>query len=194
MQDITLIEQFILSKCGGVSNAKTDEACHDPVPDGSGNHTNKDVTWGTFAGLASQLGYVATPALFYQMPPDIWGKILRNGFFGPIGGEVMKTQVIAFIVSEFAWGSGDGPAVRKAKQVLAGMAVYGPFNIYDGRPYPGFIAACDKADPVKFINAFHAAKLAFYKLLPTDKDNDKGWAARAEALRELLLKHIGAPI
>jgi hypothetical protein len=52
---------------GGLSKAKTDTASKNPVPDGSGYHTNKGITWSTFKAMAQTIDYTATPTLFYQM-------------------------------------------------------------------------------------------------------------------------------
>ena len=45
MADYRLIIPFIKSKEGGLSKETSDTASADKVPDGSGYHTNKGITW-----------------------------------------------------------------------------------------------------------------------------------------------------
>jgi lysozyme family protein len=80
---------------GGLSKDPKDKASAFPVPDGSGHHTNKGVTWATFTGLASEVGYKATPQLFYNMPDNIWLAIYKIGYWNPVQGDKINSQGIA---------------------------------------------------------------------------------------------------
>jgi hypothetical protein len=71
MADFTRIIPIIKQWEGGKSKAKTDRASAFPVPDGSGYHTNKGVTWETFLGSAKKVGYSPTIENFYKMPDSI---------------------------------------------------------------------------------------------------------------------------
>lgn len=109
----TKIITFIKSKEGGLSSATTDTASGNPSNCGNGSngkpyHTNKGVTWGTFKGLSSKLGYSATCDNFKKMPDDIWGKIYKDGYWNPMQGDRIKNQAIANTFVEMAWGSGVG--------------------------------------------------------------------------------------
>ena len=109
----TKIVSFIKSKEGGLSSATTDTASNNPSNCGNGSngkpyHTNKGITWSTFKGLSSKLGYSATCDNFLKMPDDIWGKIYKDGFWNPMQGDRIQNQAIANTFVEMAWGSGVG--------------------------------------------------------------------------------------
>jgi hypothetical protein len=109
----TKIVTFIKSKEGELSSATTDTASSNPSNCGKGSngkpyHTNKGITWSTFKGLSSKLGYSATCDNFIKMPDNIWGKIYKEGYWNPIQGDRIKNQAIANTFLEMAWGSGVG--------------------------------------------------------------------------------------
>lgn len=113
MAQYTKIINFIKSKEGGLSSATTDTASKNPSNCGNGSngkpyHTNKGVTWSTFKGLSSKLGYSASCDNFLKMPNDIWGKIYKDGYWNPMQGDRIKNQAIANTFVEMAWGSGVG--------------------------------------------------------------------------------------
>jgi hypothetical protein len=113
MAQYTKIITFIKSKEGGLSSASTDTASNNPSNCGKGSngkpyHTNKGVTWSTFKGLSSKLGYSASCDNFLKMPDAIWGKIYKDGYWNPMQGDRIKNQAIANTFVEMAWGSGVG--------------------------------------------------------------------------------------
>jgi hypothetical protein len=113
MAQYTKIITFIKSKEGGLSSATTDTASNSPSNCGKGSngkpyHTNKGVTWSTFKGLSSKLGYSASCDNFIKMPDDIWGKIYKDGYWNPMQGDRIQNQAIANTFVEMAWGSGVG--------------------------------------------------------------------------------------
>lgn len=113
MAQYTKIITFIKSKEGGLSSATTDTASNSPSNCGKGSngkpyHTNKGVTWSTFKGLSSKLGYSASCDNFMKMPDDIWGKIYKDGYWNPMLGDRIQNQAIANTFVEMAWGSGVG--------------------------------------------------------------------------------------
>jgi hypothetical protein len=113
MADYRNIINFIKFKEGGLSSATTDSASNNPSPCGNGSngkpyHTNKGVTWATFKGLSSTLGYSASCANFISMPDSIWGKIYKESYWDKIQGDKIKNQAIANTFVEMAWGSGVG--------------------------------------------------------------------------------------
>lgn len=110
---------------GGLSKDSRDKASAYPVPDGSGYHTNKGVTWQTFSGLAPKLGYTATPALFYKMPDNIWLKIYKVGYWDTVQGDKINSQAIAELCADWVWGSG-GYAIKLIQQALNKLGAYPP--------------------------------------------------------------------
>lgn len=100
--------QFLKLKEGGLSKNPSDGAASNPVPDGSGYHTNKGITWSTFVDSSKTIGYTPTPSLFYQMPNEIWTKIWSKKYYKPM--QKTDSELINRTLSNWAWGSGVGGA------------------------------------------------------------------------------------
>lgn len=162
---------------GGLSKAETDSARFYPVPDGSGFHTNKGVTWKTFESLAPYLGYEASAANFYRMPDAIWYKIFKKGYWDQIGGDKIKSQAIANTLADFAWGAGPGTAAKVVQRVL-GVTV-------DGVIGPKTIAAINTKKEKELFDKLVEAKKTFYLTLPNQQANYTGWANRLEQEKKL---------
>lgn len=113
MADYKNIVSDILFFEGGLSKDKNDTASKNPVPDGTGNHTNKGVTWATFVNLGKQLGYNPTIKLFYEMPKNIWLEIYKRGFWDYIKAGSLNSQAIANLYVQMAWGSGRDTAINQ---------------------------------------------------------------------------------
>jgi len=164
---------------GGLSRDANDPAAVDPVPDGSGYHTNKGVTWNTFKGLASRIGYSPTAALFYKMPDNIWLAIYKIGYWDPMNGDKINSQGIAELLADWAWGSGPGTAARYVQRYLVGkgykIAVDGAFG-------PASIKALNdqikKAGATAVFNDLYNARLNFLKSLGGWQHYGTGWTNR----------------
>jgi len=173
MADYKNIIAFIKEKEGGLSHSQHDSAKADPVPDGTGVHTNKGVTWKTFKAMAFTLQYDPTVDLFYQMPDDIWGRIFKSGYWDKIWGDHIVSQAIANTLVDWAWGSGPRTATRKIQQFLEIDA--------DGRMGPITIETINtrsQLDDRVFNSDFSAYKLAWYLSLPNQDANYAGWKNR----------------
>lgn len=162
---------------GGVSKDPTDTASRWPVPDGTGNHTNKGVTWQTFSSLAGKLGYVATPALFYAMPQNIWEKIFKNQYWDKIGGDALKSDAVAILLADWSFGSGSY-AVKNLQQVLNRT----PFNkglVVDGGIGPKTIAAANSVNQWQLLDKLQAERIDFINQIiannPTQARFRNGW-------------------
>jgi len=95
---------------GGTSKALTDTASKNPCPNTGGIHTNKGITWTTFKGLSSKLGYNYSKELFLSMPNNVWFEIFKQGYWNPYKLDILhKTKPnISYFVAQFAWGFGLG--------------------------------------------------------------------------------------
>jgi lysozyme family protein len=120
MADYRNLINFIKSKEGGISSDPKDTASSLPSPCGLRNgfpiHTNKGVTWKTFKGLASKLGYNPSCDNFIKMPDSIWGLIYKDGYWNPMKCDDIRNQAIANTFVEMAWGSGTVGATNLLKQ------------------------------------------------------------------------------
>lgn len=103
---------------GGLSKNPKDKAAQFPRPPGLEFHTNAGITWETFFTNAQKLGYEATAELFISMPDKIWLKIYKKLFWDGVKGDQIKSQAIAEFLTEWAWGSGPGTAVKKLQEYL----------------------------------------------------------------------------
>lgn len=163
---------------GGLSRRLDDPWSKYPVPDGSGYHTNKGVTWNTFQSFAKQVGYVATPALFYAMPDNIWLGIYKIGFWNPMHGDRIPSQAIAELLADFAWGSGPGGATRQLQRYLNANG-YG--LVVDAGFGPKTLAALlnhiKKVGEKKAFDGIYQWRLAFLKSLSAAGANP-GWFTR----------------
>lgn len=130
MADSHHIRKFIQSWEGGLSRATTDKASANPAPweynGQTGWHTNKGITYTAFASMAPKLGYDITPANFFLMPDDIWDKIYKTGYWDVWGLDRMKSQAVADLIADFAWGSGAAGSLRSIKTYLTtkGKTIY----------------------------------------------------------------------
>ena len=185
MADYTKMISWIKKWEGGLSKAKTDSASSYPVPDGSGYHTNKGVTWKSFEALAPKLGYTATPALFYKMPDDIWGRIFKVGYWDPINGDNIKSQAIAETLADWAWGAGPGTAIKKLKEFLGLPSSY----TMDAATLAKVNApAPNEKDFLKRLSDY---KLKWYTSLPGQSANYSGWTNRLNDLYKTTLGKVG---
>ncbi len=79
---------FIQQQEGGLSKAITDTASAHPVPDGSGYHTNKGITWQTWSGV---FGTGADSIQrFYNMSEEDWETIYKKYYWDSINGRPNK--------------------------------------------------------------------------------------------------------
>ncbi len=183
MADYTQITSWIKKWEGGLSKAKSDTASAFPVPDGSGYHTNKGVTWKTFVSLAPKLGYTATPKLFYDMPDEVWSKIFKSSYWDIVRGDEIKSQAIADTLVDFAWGAGPGRAVTQLQRYLKVRA--------SGHMDDGTLRVLNQADETSVHDGFSAYKQNWYLSLPNQQANYAGWKRRLTDLYNVTLQKLG---
>lgn len=183
---------------GGLSKDPKDaSAAKNPVPDGKGYHTNKGVTWATFTSLASKLGYIATPALFYQMPMDIWLKIFKVGYWDAIDGTNIKSQAVANMLVQRAWGSGASRANTMIQQLLNELGYKVAIDGKKGNATTSAInrATATKAKEKEFVKKFFDKNMAFLKSLSVWPVYKNGWTKRWDELYKSSLDLVeGNPV
>lgn len=180
---------------GGLSNSPLDTtAARNPVPDGTGNHTNKGVTWAAFAMLAPKLGYKATPELFYRMPKDIWMKIYKVGFWDAIKGDQIKSQAVADMLVDMAFHAGPGRAGQLAQRALnrLGYKPVFPENV----SFPDSLVKAlndhskTKGQQVTLLNKIVEMRMAHLRSLSVWETFKNGWTARIDRLYKSGLEAI----
>lgn len=128
------------------------------------------------------MGYQPTPALFYQMPSDIWSKIMKVGYWDKFSGDQIKSQAIADIMQNWAFMSGPGEMVMKLQQFL-GIS-------QDGKAGPYTIAAINKRsaeDDTKFASDLLDFNLKFFLSLLSKRPFFVGWTNRLSSLRTIVM-------
>lgn len=164
---------LILKVEGGLSKSTADAASKNPVPDGSGYHTNKGITWTTFTTAAPKCGFLASAELFYSMPDYVWDSIFKLLYWDEIWGDKINSQALADTLVDWAWASGPREAILKIQEFLEISA--------DGIIGPNTIAAINEATTGKekaFNDDFSAYKLNWYLSLPNQEANYEGWKNR----------------
>jgi lysozyme family protein len=106
---------YILKWEGGLSKHPRDSAARHPLPDGSGYHTNKGITWRVFR---SQYGNSEQAVnRFYKMTHDDFRGIYKL-YWNGVKADSIESQILAEYVTDFAWGSGVAGASRQVQKWL----------------------------------------------------------------------------
>lgn len=106
---------YILKWEGGLSKHQRDSAARHPLPDGSGFHTNKGITWRVFRSLYGNSADAVNR--FYRMTHDDFRGIYKL-YWNGIKADSVNSQVIAEYMADFAWGSGVAGASRQIQKWL----------------------------------------------------------------------------
>ncbi len=176
--DYMQIVPFIRNVEGGLSKAKTDSASKDPVPDGSGYHTNKGITWATLKSWQQKLGIKTIAELikvFYEMPDHVWLKIYKSGYWDPIKGDQIKSQAFADMLVDWAYTSGPGTAIKKTQEFFKLPVT----RVMDAKTLQTINSISNEQ---ALIDSFSRFKKNWYLSLPGQQANYKGWANRLDKL------------
>lgn len=167
---------LFLEKEGGLSRATTDTASSNPSPCAhagkTGWHTNKGVTWGAFKENAGRLGYEASCANFIAMPQRIWTAIFKRAYWDPWGLDKVKSDVLAWTVVWWSWGSGLGGAFKSLQKFLGSRGIKVATKAEAVKALDGLAAR--KGDR-KLFEELRAHRMAFYAGLSSAPANFKGW-------------------
>ncbi|MCF8255529.1 MAG: hypothetical protein K9H61_02275 [Bacteroidia bacterium] len=192
MADFKLAIPIIKRSEGGLSKNTSDSASNYPVPDGSGYHTNKGITWLTFTSMAKKVGYVATPKLFYEMPESIWQAITKIGYWDTIQGDKIRSQSVATILVDWNFGSGNW-AVKNLQSVLNTKFNYK--LLVDGDLGLMTLKATNSVDQKSLTNWLYQARLAFIDKISKNGNNAKfksGWLDDAKYTYDMAIKYLPA--
>jgi lysozyme family protein len=190
MADFKLAIPVIMRSEGGLSKNPNDSASKWPVPDGSGYHTNKGITWLTFSSNARRLGYEATPKLFYDMPQHIWERITKQLYWDVIKGDQIRSQSVATMLVDWYFGSGDW-AVKNLQSVL--NTHHGYKLAVDGDLGPLTLKAVNSVDAKKLTDNLQAARLAFIDRISKNRNNSvfrNGWIDDAKHTYNVALQYL----
>lgn len=180
---------WTLKKEGGLSRAKTDSARAYPAPyeytyngvTASDWHTNKGVTWETFEDLADTLGYDDDPENFFEMPYEIWSAIAKRGYWDKFNLDTLKSQSIANLIFQSAYGSGNAGALKMWNK-------YFGTSFTKGSELTAYINKyISKKSSVTLFKKMWKYRLDWLLSLKGQSANYEGWKKRAISLYELSL-------
>ena len=117
---------YILKWEGGLSKHPRDSAARHPVPDGSGFHTNKGVTWRVFRSTFAKFDKIdlfnneqlnSLIERFYKMSKEDF-KHIYSLYWNGVKADSISSQILAEYATDFAWGSGVAGASRQIQKWL----------------------------------------------------------------------------
>lgn len=167
---------YILRWEGGLSKHTRDSASRHPVPDGSGYHTNKGITWRVFKSIYGDSAEAI--ARFYRMSHEDFKGIYKL-FWNGVKADLILSQILAEFVTDFAWGSGVAGASR---QVQKWLNTQGYKVAIDGKIGNGTLSAInqlikDKGEKAAF-ESLNAHRRHFLSGLKDFDVFGKGWYNR----------------
>ena len=169
---------------GGLSSSKSDNAYKYGVAPGTSYHTNKGVTWNTYANFCKEYGRKATTKEFIEMPYDVWYKIFKYQFYDYWNFkelEKINFKLCCFIV-EISWQSSPYGAERFFAQYLRSRG-YKDSDITP-KEIPNYFI--DRILDGKFsMNSLIDYRKEYIKGFKTYAKHGRGWNNRLEAFRKL---------
>lgn len=190
MADLKQIIPHIAAWEGGLSRATTDTASKNPAPwlyKGHKDwHTNKGVTYKTFIGMASKLGYQPSAENFFLMPQDIWMKIYKVGYWDPMALDSLKSQALASVIVDYAWLFGIGGAQSRIKAYLEKK--YSIKTVNSKEMVAAINKLTEKNEKSFFEDFIEHRRQAFLSL--KQPKNEKGWMNRLNQLKAVGLTLI----
>jgi lysozyme family protein len=167
---------YILKWEGGLSKHQKDSASAFPVPDGSGYHTNKGITfrvWSSVHGSSKE-----SIKRFYEMSHADWLTIF-NGFWKGMKCDLIESQIIADHYADFAWGSGVNRASIEMQKYLNKRGYRVDIDGIVGFKTIKALNECVKKDGEKWtFEAVYAERVEFLQGLKSFKTFGTGWMRR----------------
>jgi len=175
MANYTNIIPFIKAAEGGLSRNPKDKASAYPIPDGSGYHTNKGITWRVWSSIFGS----TQPSIFgfYNMTDKDWSYIFKQLYWNKIYGDQINSQRIADILVNWVWGAGTYYPVYNLQTIL-GVYVDGIFGSKT-------LAALNSANEYEVYNKLKQLQTKYFTDLGNQADYSvfkEGWLNRLKKL------------
>lgn len=170
MADYKKLVPFILRWEGGKVND----------PDDRGGLTNKGITRATFVELSQKvLGIAPTIANFNNLTSDQAAKFIKYYFDIATYNNSIKNEEIAFIITNWFWGSGRGGLIQFQKML---NSKFGTNLTVDGEIGPKTINAINSINAKLLYNEAIKWRANFFKQIaandPSQKKFLNGWLNR----------------
>lgn len=175
---------------GGLSRDPNDTASKNPAPwtynGKTGWHTNKGITYTTFIGNASRLGYDPTAENFFLMPDALWLKILNGAYMKAFPLEqINHLPRIQAVIITWAWGSGvSGAEKRLANFQREEMGIVDS-NITPAEIVANFKAKINTANEREWFHKLCDRREADFRKMATFNVHGNGWINRLNYFRNL---------
>lgn len=181
---------FIHESEGGLSRDPADTASSYPAPwpynGKTGWHTNKGITYKTFVGNASKLGYAATADNFFKMPDALWLKILKGAYMAPFPLEkISHLPRIQAVIITWAWGSGVGGAASRLASFQREVMGVKDSNITPVEIVDNFKNRITPMNEREWFQKLCDRREQDFKKMPTCNVHCTGWIRRLNKFRQL---------
>ncbi len=176
---------------GGLSRDPNDTASSYPAPwtykGVTGWHTNKGITYKAFVSNAQKLGYAPTAENFFNMPDDIWLKILKGSYMAsfPLNKISHLPRIQAVIIS-WSWGSGVAGAERYLANFQREEMGIKDSNITKEEIIKNFALRVNPLNELDWFNKLCDRRLEDFKKMATWNVHGKGWTNRLNEFRTIL--------
>lgn len=180
---------YILKWEGGLSKHQRDSAARHPVPDGSGFHTNKGITWRLWQSVHGSTA--ESIKRFYAMTHEDF-KTIYGQFWKSMKADSISSQILAEYVTDFAWGSGVAGSTRQVQRWLNSegykVTIDGKIGNQTIGAINDFISKSGELNAYKSLNAH---RRHFLSLLRDFDVFGQGWYNRLNDFHAYALKTIG---
>lgn len=182
-RDFTKVIEHTMKFEGGLSRHASDSAslnaCPTPYKGKLGYHTNKGITYGVWKKKhGSQMD-----SHFFNMSNDEWLQFYMDYYDSVKGGRI-KSDSIAFFLTQIAWGSGKKQAGLTVQRALNTL---GHNLVVDGVIGNKTITAINSTYERELFDKMITFRVEFFKKISTGKNAVfyKGWLRRLEEFRIL---------
>ncbi len=168
---------------GGLSRHTSDSAskntCPTPYKGKTGWHTNEGITYSVWK---KKMG-TNMDQEFFEMSDENWLKFYMD-YYNSVKGGLVKSDSIAFFLTQIAWGSGKKQAGLTVQRALNALGI---IVSVDGIIGNNTIEAINNSNERELFDMMITYRVEFFKKISTGKNSVflKGWLRRLEEFRLL---------
>ena len=183
---------FIQAWEGGISGHPEDNASSNPSPCGNDPrygepiHTNKGITWTTYANAISG----ANCEEFLVMPQSVWLYIWEKKYFDAVGGNLISNQAIANTYASWAWGSGVGGANNLMQSVLMNDYGYELSQVSSKYSRVAILNELSQKNSEELFNRLIEARENYFRSLSDFSVFGNGWLNRLRDFKKYNQKYV----
>lgn len=155
-------------------------------------HTNRGVIWATYVAYKKKKGQTPNAMEFINMSDSMWKDIFKTLYWDKILGDKIKSQGIAEILVEAAWGGGLSSMVRTLQSWLnskgANLNVDGAIGNYTINALNNIVNTQQRESSL--IDVLTNQRLSYLRTLSSWKKYATGWTNRVLAVRDRAIAAI----